>query len=51
MTIPVFLQYQDFTKYAAISLNSLVKHADREKDYTVHFSNQDLAALAMKMLM
>lgn len=43
MTIPVFYSISDdFTKYAAVSLNSLVKHADREKDYTVYFLNQDL---------
>ena len=43
MTIPVFYSISDdFTKYAAVSLNSLVKHADSEKDYTVYFLNQDI---------
>ena len=45
MTIPVFYAISDdFTKYAAVSLNSLVKHADSQKDYTVYFLSQDLSA-------
>ncbi|WEV43713.1 glycosyltransferase family 8 protein [Lactobacillus sp. ESL0684] len=45
MTIPVFYTISDdFTKYAAISLNSLVKHANSTNDYTVHFLSQDLTA-------
>ncbi|RVU71098.1 MULTISPECIES: glycosyltransferase family 8 protein [Lactobacillus] len=45
MTVPVFYSISDdFTKYAAVSLNSLVKHANPESDYTVYFLNQDLSA-------
>lgn len=45
MTIPIFYSISDdFTKYAAVSLNSLVKHTDPQKDYTVYFLNQDLSA-------
>lgn len=37
MTIPIFYSISDdFTKYAAVSLNSLVKHTDPNKDYTVY---------------
>lgn len=44
MTIPVFFAISDnFTKYAAVSLNSLVKHTDQNKDYTVCFLSQDLS--------
>ena len=44
MTVPVFYSISDdFTKYAAVSLNSLVKHANPETDYTVYFLNQDLS--------
>ena len=44
MTIPVFYSISDdFTKYAAVSLNSLVKNANPENDYTVIFLNQDLS--------
>ena len=45
MTIPVFYAISDdFTKYAAVSLNSLVKNAADDKDYTVYFLSQDLSA-------
>ncbi|WEV37057.1 glycosyltransferase family 8 protein [Lactobacillus sp. ESL0677] len=45
MTIPVFYSISDdYTKYAAVSLNSLVKHASVTNDYTVYFLNQDLTA-------
>ncbi|MDF7683445.1 glycosyltransferase family 8 protein [Lactobacillus sp. ESL0679] len=45
MTIPVFYSISDdYTKYAAVSLNSLVKHVNPDKDYTVYFLNQDLSA-------
>ncbi|PWT67715.1 glycosyltransferase family 8 protein, partial [Limosilactobacillus reuteri] len=44
MTIPVFYSISDdFTKYAAVSLNSLVKNSNPENDYTVIFLNQDLS--------
>ena len=44
MTIPVFYSISDdFAKYAAVSLNSLVKNANPQKDYTVTFLNQDLS--------
>lgn len=44
MTIPVFYAISDdYTKYAAVSLNSLVKHADQNQDYTVYFLSQDLS--------
>lgn len=44
MTIPVFYAISDdFTKYAAVSLHSLVKSANRDKDYTVYFLSQDLS--------
>lgn len=44
MTIPVFYSISDdFTKYAAVSLHSLVKNANPENDYTVYFLNQDLS--------
>lgn len=41
MTIPVFYSISDdFTEYAAVSLNSLVKNFNPENDYTVTFLNQ-----------
>ena len=41
MTIPVFYSISDdFTEYAAVSLNSLVKNSNQENDYTVTFLNQ-----------
>lgn len=44
MTIPIFYSISDdFTKYAAVSLHSLVTHANPEADYTVYFLNQDLS--------
>lgn len=44
MTVPVFYSISDdSTKYAAVSLNSLVKHADPATDYTVYFLSQDLS--------
>ncbi|MBN6050111.1 glycosyltransferase family 8 protein [Lactobacillus helveticus] len=44
MTVPVFYSISDdFTKYAAVSLNSLVKHADPATDYTGYFLSQDLS--------
>lgn len=44
MTVPVFYSISDdFTKYAAVSLNSLVKHTSPDTDYTVYFLNQDLS--------
>lgn len=44
MTVPVFYSISDdFTKYAAVFLNSLVKHADPATDYTVYFLSQDLS--------
>lgn len=44
MTIPVFYSISDdFTKYAAVSLHSLVKNANPDTDYTVYFLNQDLS--------
>lgn len=44
MTVPVFYSISDdFTKYAAVSLHSLVKHANPDTDYTVYFLNQDLS--------
>lgn len=45
MTIPVFYSISDdFTKYAAVSFNSLVKHTNPHTDYTVYFLNQGLSA-------
>lgn len=45
MTIPVFYSISDdFTPYAAVSLNSLVKFSDPAKDYTVVFLHQGLSA-------
>lgn len=44
MTIPIFYSISDdFTKYAAVSLHSLVKKANPQHDYTVYFLNQDLS--------
>lgn len=44
MTVPVFYSISDdFTKYAAVSLHSLVKNANPKTDYTVYFLNQDLS--------
>lgn len=44
MTIPVFYSISDdFTKYAAVSLDSLVKNSNPENDYIVIFLNQDLS--------
>lgn len=44
MTIPVFYSISDdFTKYAAVSLYSLIKKANPNTDYTVYFLNQDLS--------
>lgn len=44
MTVPIFYSISDdFTKYAAVSLNSLVKHANPATDYTVYFLNQNLS--------
>lgn len=44
MTIPVFYSISDdFTKYAAVSLQSLIKKTNPENDYTVYFLNQDLS--------
>lgn len=44
MTIPIFYSISDdFTKYAAVSLYSLVKHASPQRDYTVYFLNQNLS--------
>lgn len=45
MTIPIFYSISDdFTRYAAVSLYSLVQHADPQRDYTVYFLNQNLSA-------
>lgn len=44
MTVPIFYSISDdFTKYAAVSLNSLVKHTSPDTDYTVYFLSQDLS--------
>ena len=44
MTIPVFYSISDdFTKYATVSLHSLVKNTNPHTDYTVYFLNQDLS--------
>lgn len=44
MTIPIFYSISDdFTKYAAVSLHSLVKNANSTNDYTVYFLSQDLS--------
>ena len=44
MTVPVFYSItDDFTPYAAVSLHSLVKHADPKRDYTVTFLHQGLS--------
>ena len=44
MTVPVFYSISDdFTKYAAVSLHSLVKYTNPDTDYTVYFLNQDLS--------
>ncbi|MDF7637893.1 glycosyltransferase family 8 protein [Lactobacillus sp. ESL0791] len=44
MTIPVFYSISDdFTKYAAVSLNSLVKNTSPSNDYTVYFLNQGIS--------
>lgn len=44
MTVPVFYSISDdFTPYAAVSLHSLVKHADPKRDYTVTFLHQGLS--------
>lgn len=51
MTIPVFYSISDdFTKYAAVSLNSLVRNASPQNDYTVTFLNQDLPEKHQKQL-
>lgn len=51
MTIPIFYSISDdFTKYAAVSLHSLVKHANPATDYTVYFLNQDLSTAHQKDL-
>lgn len=44
MTIPIFYTISDnFTKYAIVSLYSLVQHTDRKQDYTIYFIHQDLS--------
>lgn len=44
MTIPVFYAISDdYTKYAGVSLYSLVKNVAKDKDYTVYFLSQDLS--------
>ncbi|GFZ27610.1 glycosyltransferase family 8 protein [Lactobacillus corticis] len=45
MTIPVFYCISDdYTRFAAVSLHSLVKHADPAKDYTVTIISQNMSA-------
>jgi lipopolysaccharide biosynthesis glycosyltransferase len=52
MTIPIFYAISDdFTKYAAVSLHSLVKHTNPQKDYTVYFLCQDLSQQHQKDLL
>lgn len=44
MTVPVFYSISDdFTPYAAVSLQSLVTHVDPKRDYTVTFLHQGLS--------
>ena len=44
MTIPVFYSISDdFTPYAAVSLNSLAKFVNPDRDYTVTFLHQGLS--------
>lgn len=44
MTVPVFYSISDdFTKYAAVSLHSLVKNSNPANHYCVYFLNQDLS--------
>lgn len=51
MTIPVFYSISDdFAKYAAVSLNSLVKFTSPENDYTVIFLHQDVSEEHQKAL-
>lgn len=51
MTIPVFYSISDdFTPYAAVSLNSLAKYVNPEKDYTVTFTHQGLSEEHKKVL-
>lgn len=51
MTIPIFYSISDdFTKYAAVSLYSLVHHTNSSRDYTVYFLNQDLSSQHQKDL-
>lgn len=45
MTIPVFYTISDdFTKYAAVSLQSLIDHASPADDYVVYFLHQGLSS-------
>lgn len=44
MTIPVFYTISDnYTPYAAVSIKSLINHADKNKDYTVTLLVQDIS--------
>lgn len=50
-TIPVFYTISDdFTQYAAVSLNSLVKRVSPENNYVITFLHQDLTAKNMANL-
>lgn len=50
-TIPVFYTISDdFTPYAAVSLNSLVKRVDPQRNYIITFLHQDLTTESMKNL-
>ena len=44
MTIPVFYTISDnYTPYAAVSIKSLIDHADKNKDYTITLLVQDIS--------
>ncbi|WP_251546488.1 glycosyltransferase family 8 protein [Limosilactobacillus caecicola] len=44
MTVPVFYTISDdFTRYAAVSLRSLIDHVNSNEDYVVYFLYQDLS--------
>lgn len=44
MTIPVFYTISDnYTPYAAVSIQSLIDHADPNKDYTITLLVQNIS--------
>lgn len=51
MTIPVFYTISDnYTPYAAVSIQSLINHADKDRDYTITLLVQKISAENKKAL-